>query len=624
MKKKIAFLAVLTALGLASCGGTPAASPAASSNPPATSSQSKEPATSSQGPAESSSTAPAASSSTAPAASSSEPAASNSSEPAVSSSQEPAASSSVTPATSSSEAPAESFVRIEDPSAIYNEDASMTNKMMQRTAKQLWSDFERITIEPYKSGVTYEHKLEKPSPTVHNVDEFSNLLDYYAFYGDGETFEVVLASDYPNPAESSLYKAFYNSKLCVSSVGLNRFYDPSAKTFTIQMLFNERAANYKAKWFDGAYREPITIPYQFPTSGGDRTNDFTDYPYLTKNTKGELDVYNSEQLLYALEFGYLPIVKEGSPAELVMNKAKEILRGIIKQDMTEKDKVAAIYAYLNNKNTYDTFGDEYATFVVEDQIYPEYMASSFRSFYAEGGILDGYCVCQGYGKSFNILANIEGLDSIKVSGRYGADDKGICSNDYTEVDGEVTSATYSSHGYSWVKNEEDGKYYICDVTYASHSGFYPDYPDTGRVVRINRNFAAMMTYEKWSELYSEVTDYFHATDKAGHATIDMKPYVKFGATLSERIAEVDDLEQYVMDLAAFLQTYNDPLYTVGHYYCFNVSITEVDEGARDPSELVPILDDIMSIHFPGMPFWRWGNQSTYFSWNASFIVVIPQ
>lgn len=596
MKKKHLFTLMIStlALAVASCGT--AGSDSSSQTPSSSSSQaqtSSQATTSSQGTSATSSTE-------------------TSSSIEISSSEE-VSSSENTP--SSSEAPLpvdQRLVRI-NVSQNYNGNKNATDRIDTEKVSVIHEDFDKVNIENYKSDVVYTNKLAKPTHTVDDLDEFSGVLDYYAFYGDDSTFTITLSNDYPTPNEKVINMGFYHSKLAAGVVGLNYLYDAPTKSFAIQMLFNNEAANYKAKWNDLVHAKKMTIPYEFPSEVSPRTPTFDDFGYKTKNVNGTLDVYNSEQLLYALEFGYLPNVLPDSPAEIVMNRAKEILRAIIRDDMTPNDKIAAIYSWIIANNTYDTVGEKWAVYTVEEDKYPDYLASGFRSFYAEGGLIDGLCVCQGYAKTFNILANIEGIDAVKVSARYEDDTETINSNIYSGI-----GATYSNHGYSYVKNDGDNKYYIVDVTYGSHS----TYADTSSSRQgIYRNFAAMYTFEKWTELYSDIVDRYHENPKVGTATIDFTEYRKMG-TLDMHLSTKAELGTFIPELLTYMSTYNDPNFkTSDEIYQINLTIDEVANDKTLVDDLFGYTSGIFNdngIYWPGVRIWA----DHYFQYDTGLLIGV--
>ena len=66
-------------------------------------------------------------------------------------------------------------------------------------------------------------------------------------------------------------------------------------------------------------------------------------------------VYNSEQLVYAVENGYKPyFATEGSTAEQCYEKARRILNEIVKADDDDAAKLLAIHDYIADNVIYDT------------------------------------------------------------------------------------------------------------------------------------------------------------------------------------------------------------------------------------------------------------------------------
>ena len=638
--KQIRHLSLLVALsGLLLCGcnlttqPASSAAPASSANPPASSSA---PASSANPPA--SSAAPESSSqSTAPASSQSESSSeakvsssssakteSSSSESKPSSSSESVISSQAETSSSSS-AEKEGFQPMDDYLDKYNLSAQVCDYFdTDAIGNLLQEKFVRHEADTFNQEAVYEKILPEPSHDVATLDDFSDVLDYYAFYGDTTPFEVHLLDDFPNKDKEAIVGAFFNSKLCVSSVGLNRYYDEDTATFTVQLLVNPQMANYTPKWDDAKHLRHASFPYAFPSKAEKRANDFEDFPYLTTAQNGSLTVYNSEQLLYALEFGYIPVPIEDSPAEAALERAKDILRGIIYEDMTDFDKIAAIESYMTNEIVYDYTADEFANFTIdEDRIYPDYAASFCRSFYAEGGLFDSFCVCQGFAKTFNILATIEGMNAIKVSGRIGEENQGISAIDVTYDFGEITAVTYNSHGYSYVQNKKDGLYYICDVTYNSAGGANLG----GQRVGITRRYAGMMDYPSWAKIYKDVNDRFHLRDDAATSPIDFRSYLRMGTLTQILQGEEAEINSFLQQLAAYLSTYDDPNY-IKHpdgYYVLNLTIAQL-EGDLDDDQKEDLKYEMYNRFYNALwqvsADWTWWNLGlNYFSSDIGFLLV---
>ena len=531
------------------------------------------------------------------------------------------------------------FERINVPE-VYNKSANLTTFVegsnpvtMNGIIAEFVDDYGELALSnrsQYGSEVVYEKTFDAPNTTVHDYYELAAVLDYYAFYGNDATFEVTLADDYDNPGANAIHIAFFASKLCASVIGLNRVYDASTKTFTVQMLFNSEANTIYS-----TVNLPISqIPYSFQSTAAPRGTTFEDFPYKTKNTKGELTVYNSDQLLYALESGYQPVVIPGSPAETLFNRCKQILRDIIVDDMGQYDKIAAIEAYLANNSSYENNGDVIAAYVVEEHDFPDYCASFFSSFYAEGPLLYGQGVCQGYGKAFNILATIEGIEAIKVSGRGQDDDSStICANMYVrdEETGKIIGASYWNHGYSYVKDEKDGKYYICDPTYNVNgiSGGYPSYFD-GDYFNYFKKMCVMITWEDWRQVYSDTFDRFHLDHEIGTGIINPTLRYQIGGH-PLYLAKGQDVNAFFTSLATYVQSYfashkqTDREYS---YFTIGIGYEEVEElyamerseeGTARLRELNDIFWNILLDMGANNAYWFAGSEMGYSWCNATFV-----
>ena len=173
--------------------------------------------------------------------------------------------------------------------------------------------------------------------------------------------------------------------------------------------------------------------YQRSSSEYARTDDFDDFAIYTSN-RGTREVYNSEELWYALEKGYLPTFpRAGTKAELFFERAKMILRDIITEDMNDYDKILAIYDYLIDSVAYD--------YAAADA--PE-TRDSYKNvcYYLEGVFERGRAVCDGKAKAFVLFCAIEGIECLRDTGR--------------SKDGGA--------GHAWNYVNLDGVWYLIDTT----------------------------------------------------------------------------------------------------------------------------------------------------------------
>lgn len=163
----------------------------------------------------------------------------------------------------------------------------------------------------------------------------------------------------------------------------------------------------------------------------ERAIDYDDFK-LNSVTKVLNKVYNSEQLRWAIQNGYKPNCVASSPAESVFNKAKEVLRSIVSDDMDDVTKLRAIYEWLALNVQYDNYAAEAL------RTDSEIKASEYDAWYAEGVFNNKKAVCEGYAKALIIMAGLEGIPAIFVTG----------------------------NGHAWNRVLLDGKWYVVDATHA--------------------------------------------------------------------------------------------------------------------------------------------------------------
>ncbi|MBQ8451461.1 MAG: InlB B-repeat-containing protein [Clostridia bacterium] len=167
---------------------------------------------------------------------------------------------------------------------------------------------------------------------------------------------------------------------------------------------------------------------------------FTD-PNLRDSTFNDFKIYSvsksitvekSEQLVWALENGYSVTATAGSPAETILNKAKEVLKTIITDDMTDSIKIQRIYEWLILNVNYD----QKALAASEEATTSEQIRElkKYNSWYAEGVFLNKIAVCEGYAKSLLIMARLEGIPCVIVTGNNHAWNRVLVNGNWFVVD----------------------------------------------------------------------------------------------------------------------------------------------------------------------------------------------
>ena len=138
-------------------------------------------------------------------------------------------------------------------------------------------------------------------------------------------------------------------------------------------------------------------------------------------------VYNSEQLVYAVENGFKPrfgTLSDTAPdhaknalqsAKEVWDTARRILYSINSDGDDTVEKLSKIHDYIALNVIYDSALLQLSD--SEDPKYPYSYLSGFRGFNLEGALLDGKAVCDGITKAFMLLARMEGIECIRVTGK---------------------------------------------------------------------------------------------------------------------------------------------------------------------------------------------------------------
>ncbi|MBO5938466.1 MAG: hypothetical protein J6Q82_03090 [Clostridia bacterium] len=289
-----------------------------------------------------------------------------------------------------------------------------------------------------------------------NNKELAAIIDYYAFYQlDGKSFEretFRVRLDFAHKyADYVIKDVYWYCELIRAAVGLTGYFELDSSQLVITLVPYDLASVSNTDKPIDVNRYDSKIEYSSNSNLTARPANFDNFKYYELAAGKEITVWNSQQLWYALEHGYLPCPVEGSIAEQVLEKAKEILRVIIKEGMTTEEKVFAMHAWYADHVTYD-YG--YSDFLyVEDRVnFPDSMAATLRSYFAEGALLENLAVCCGYAKSFLIMLRLEGIESYRVMLHQYSDNR---------ID-NLGRQGYGSHAIIAIK-ASDGKFYYCDM-----------------------------------------------------------------------------------------------------------------------------------------------------------------
>lgn len=335
--------------------------------------------------------------------------------------------------------------------------------------------------ETYISSTIKYYNPDKCSPYTDNIyifdgfindyyisskDELNNIM-YYTYINRIENFDIKLSSSMQSLLESYGYTYMVDNLNYVIDDAMGSYFETQnycpanvnggyAQQKSDASEFNIKVSYYGVKECD------ITIPVSsssvytqgknggyydsvgYEMLGSDFNNFVSDHYFLNTTCS------TSEQLYWAVENKITPIVVEGSRADIIYNKAKDVLREIISPEMNDYEKALSIFDWIaiNTNYDYTDYDSVYRGGIALGNI-PMYLPC----FYLEGVFMTGYSVCDGFSKAYSLMCNMIGIDSIRIVGT-------------AETNG-------SRGGHAWNKvlidkdgeGGEEGKYYLVDITW---------------------------------------------------------------------------------------------------------------------------------------------------------------
>lgn len=215
--------------------------------------------------------------------------------------------------------------------------------------------------------------------------------------------------------------------------------------------------------------------------------------------KETVEVYNSNDLYRAVSFGYKPIFMGDGAQKLqeLYSKARDVLIKYISDDMTEVEKVAAIYDWIVYSVEYDHAVANFAN---------SSNASGYNAFYLEGVFDDNRAVCDGKSKAFALLCGMEGIRALRITGE------------------ALTNGDYGGHAWNkvLVDADDDGEreWYVVDTTWGdsavqTSAGVWDEYLTYSYFLRTDADIAS--THR--SDMEQPVADTVYDTYKNTFVTV---------------------------------------------------------------------------------------------------------
>ena len=484
----------------------------------------------------------------------------------------------------------------------------LNNGLEEKTLTEILKSFKKEDYGYY--GGAFEKKVDEPSNTVSSHQELVDLLDYCAFYRIKEK-EIKLNFG-TNPIEECNLAA-WDSILIPGTVG-TKFTLNDDGTVIVGFKYSDNANSFVPRDIFGDV-EMNYFPYIYDYKDEHKAK-IDNIPYIGDK---ELDVHNSDQLIYALSHGYKPVMKDNSPAKNIYDQATYILKDIIYKEMNDNEKLMAIEFYLNNTTVYDYVSDDNAAYIsAAHSENVEEVASLFRGFYAEGALFNGGAVCYGYAKAQALLSLLLGFQVKLTHGKIDLPSNET--NDAVHVS-ETSVNIYNAHGISLVRKDANSKWGICDPTFRSAGSL----PASSTRVEFMRYPAIMLNKEDWQAIYETADEvalrYLNSDEMVSESYNISSDYrLVGGGTLAPRTdseikQSLDGIVSTIQKAASLSQ------YSFAQF--FSVTLYAKVETEEEAIELSRTYDGALSNHKlmnMDMTYYRWQNKE-YFNVYGYTIIV---
>lgn len=274
---------------------------------------------------------------------------------------------------------------------------------------------------------------------ITSKEELKNLI---LFVLENKIAEIKFYAGYATP--ETVKNDVSDVRDCVEESGIIPGYslETSGNEFTIKFRFFADEA--------GVIETVNSPEFDAPDGFSDAVQNTYSKPHYdnvkkTRNfyidgVKETMSVSTSNMLYKAVAWGYQPVFM-GSQAEnlkQIYDNAKDALSYIVSDEMSEYEKVHAIYDYIiyNVRYDHDCANAEDA-YVSGNLSLNEKM--KYYGYYLEGIFLnkfykkDMHAVCDGKSKAFVLMCGIEGITAVRISGEASSDGKNFGGHAWNKV-----------------------------------------------------------------------------------------------------------------------------------------------------------------------------------------------
>lgn len=262
---------------------------------------------------------------------------------------------------------------------------------------------------------------------ITSKEELKNLI---LFVLENKIAEIKFYAGYATP--ETVKKDVSDVRDCVEESGIIPGYslETSGNEFTIKFRFFADEAGLVPTVNSPEYDAPdgFTDAVQNTYSKPHYDNVKKTRNFYIDGVKETMSVSTSNMLYKAVAWGYKPVFM-GSQADnlqQIYDNAKDALSYIVSDEMSEYEKVHAIYDYIIYNVRYDhDCANAEDKYVSGNLSLNEKM--KYYGYYLEGIFLDKFykkdmhAVCDGKSKAFVLMCGIEGITAVRISGKASSD-----------------------------------------------------------------------------------------------------------------------------------------------------------------------------------------------------------
>ena len=274
---------------------------------------------------------------------------------------------------------------------------------------------------------------------ITSKEELKNLI---LFVLENKITPITFYAGYATP--ETVKKDVSEVRDCVEESGI-------IPGYSLEIDGNEFTIKFRFFADEAGLIETVNSPeYDAPDGFGDAVQNTYSKPHYdnVKKTRNfyidsvneTMSVSTSNMLYKAVAWGYQPVFMGSQKENLkqIYDNAKDALSYIVSDEMSEYEKVHAIYDYIIYNVRYDhDCANAEDKYVSGNLSLNEKM--KYYGYYLEGIFLnkfykkDMHAVCDGKSKAFVLMCGIEGITAVRISGEASSDGKNFGGHAWNKV-----------------------------------------------------------------------------------------------------------------------------------------------------------------------------------------------